>query len=802
MKKILIMMVSLLGVISSWSQTISVTDITTLQPIPGVIISSGDKSIVTNISGEADITPFKDSKAIVFSHLNYVSANYTYQQLADAGFKVSLAESSVSLNQVVVSANRFEETARDVVQQVHLIRSPDLAYMNQPSMADVMQNSGNVLVQKSQLGGGSPIIRGFETNKVLMVVDGVRMNNAIYRGGHLQNIITLDNTIMDKIEIVFGPGSVMYGSDALGGVMHFYTKNPLLSDGNGTLIKANAFTRYATASTEKTGHFDFSIGTGKFGSLTSFTYSQFGDLMQGYNRNPLYGDWGLRTFYAERVDGKDSMFANRNWHLQAGSGYSQYDLLQKFLIKQNEKVSHVINLQYSTSSNINRYDRLTQMSGGLPRYAEWYYGPQERLFASYSLNLKNDHGFYDQAHIVAGFQMIEESRHDRRFNKNLLNHRTENLNIFTLNADFAKKAGKHELRYGLDGWYNTVASSAYVEDIVADTTGVLDTRYPDGGSTMSSFAAYLSHSFEISEKFILSDGIRVNNVTLNSTFNDTTFFPFPFNSVTQNNTAINGNLGVIYMPNKAWRFSLAGSTGFRAPNVDDMSKVFESVPGSVTVPNPNLKPEYTYNGDLGISHTFNDRATLGGTAFYTLLTNAITTQNGTFNGQDSVVYDGQLSQVKTSVNAAEAYIYGFNLFFKADVTNYFSINSSVNYTYGRIRTDSTDYPLDHIPPVFGKTSFNLKVNKFRGEFFVLYNGAKKPKDYNLLGEDNQSYSADPVNGYMPAWATLNIRAAYQFNKYFQLQMSLENITDQYYRVFASNISAPGRNFMVTLRGTF
>lgn len=803
MKKILIMIaIGILLPVLSWSQTIKIIDQTTSQPLVGVILKADGKSAVTNLNGEADITSLKGSKAIEISHLNYTSKVYSFDELTNLQFTVRLTETSLSLNQIIVSANRYEESAKDVAQPVDVIRSSDMAYMNQPTTAEVIQNSGNVLVQKSQLGGGSPIIRGFETNKVLMVVDGVRMNNAIYRGGHIQNIITVDNNMLDKIEIVYGPGSVMYGSDALGGVMHFYSKNPILSDNGGVKVKANAFTRYSSASNEKTGHFDFSIGTAKFGSLTSFTYSSFGDLRQGYNRNSLYGDWGLRTFYAARVEGKDSMFTNQSWNLQVGSGYSQYDITQKFLFKQSDKVSHVLNFQYSTSSDLNRYDRLTQLSGGLPKYAEYFYGPQKRLFGSYTLNLTNDHGFYDNGRIIVGFQQIEESRNDRKFNKNFLNNRTENLNIFTFNADFAKKMGKHELRYGIDGWYNQVNSTAYSKNIVVDTIGKLDTRYPDGGSTMSSIAAYISHSFEISEKWILQDGIRVSDVMLSSKFIDTTYFPFPFNSVSQNNTAINGNIGLIFMPTDSWRFSVLGSTGFRVPNVDDMSKVFESTAGNIVVPNPDLKPEYTYNGDFGISKTFNNKATFGGTAFYTLLTNAITSQPGKFNGADSIMYEGQMSQVISSQNTDQAYIYGFNVYLKADVTEYFSITSTLNYTYGRIKTDTTDYPLDHVAPIFGKTSMNLRLKKFRGELYVMYSGAKKPNDYNLNGEDNQSNSIDPVHGYMPAWATINIRAAYQFTPNIQLQMSLENIGDTYYRVFSSNISAPGRNLIVTLRGNF
>ena len=786
------------------AQIVTVVDNTNLQPLSGVVLKSEKPlmSVVTNAKGQADIRGFKGSTLIVVTHVNYLPKAYTYEELSKQEFKIALSEKAYSLDEVIVSASRFEEKAEDVAQPVQVINSKELAQMNQQTTADVMQNTGNVLVQKSQLGGGSPIIRGFETNKVLMVVDGVRMNNAIYRGGHLQNVITVDNTMMDKIEIVYGPGSVVYGSDALGGVMHFYTKNPLLSDTNKVIVKANAFTRYSTAFSEKTGHFDFSIGGQKFGSITSFTYSDFGDLMKGYNAAPVYSDFGKRPFYVERVNGKDSAFVNPNPHLQKQSGYSQYDFFQKFMFKQSDKINHIVNLQYSTSSNINRYDRLTQTAGGNPRFAEWYYGPQIRMFGSYTLNLTNDKGFYDNARVIVAYQNIEESRNDRRFQKDELNHRKEQLDIITFNADFAKKLDLHEIRYGLDGWYNKVNSTAYQENIVTGSTVALDTRYPDGGSNMQSVAAYFGHSYEKSKKFIINDGVRVSNIGLSSQFNDTLFFPFPFNSVKQNNLAVNGNLGFIFMPDSGWRFTLLGSTGFRAPNVDDMSKVFESAPGSVVVPNPNLKPEYTYNADFGISKSFNEKVTLGATAYYTLLNNAITTQVGTFDGQDSILYDGQMSRVTMSQNTNQAYICGFNVYLKADVTEKFSITSTINYTYGRIKTDTTYYPLDHIAPVFGKTSFVLKLNKFRGEFFVLYNGAKRSVDYNLLGEDNQAYSADPINGYMPAWMTLNLRAAYQFNKYIQLQLALENMLDQNYRVYSSNISAPGRNFVVTLRGNF
>jgi hemoglobin/transferrin/lactoferrin receptor protein len=291
-------------------------------------------------------------------------------------------------------------------------------------------------------------------------------------------------------------------------------------------------------------------------------------------------------------------------------------------------------------------------------------------------------------------------------------------------------------------------------------------------------------------------------VNLSAKFNDATFFPFPVNSIEQKNLALNGNLGLIYRPTKEWKLSVLASSGFRAPNVDDLSKVFESVPGSVIVPNPNLKPEYTYNLDLSASRMWNDKISISATGFYTWYQNAITTKTSSFNGQDSLIYSGQLSQVISSVNASEAYLYGANFSLSAQITTGLRFTHTTNFTFGRITTGKEEIPLDHIAPTFGKTSVMYQKEKLKTEFFVLYNAAKKTKDYNPYGEDNQAFSADPINGYMPAWLTLNARLGYQIGKSIQLMGAVENIADINYRVFASNISASGRSFSLTLRGMF
>lgn len=784
------------------AQTITIIDQNSLQPIENVeVFRQGENSSLarSNSNGIIELKGLTEDQALVFVHPMYMNKVISLMELKVQNYQLKMLENINSIDEIVVSASKFSEKKKDVSQKIQVMRASEIQNMNQSSTADVITNSGNVFVQKSQLGGGSPIIRGFETNKVLMVIDGIRMNNAIYRGGHVQNIITLDNSILDRVEIVFGPGSVVYGSDALGGVMSFSTKNPLLSSDGKLKVKAGAFTRYMSAVSGFSGHADISVGGKKFGSLTSFTYSNYNDLRQGANREPSVGNFGARPWYVDRVNGKDSVFVNADTNLQVGSGYSQYDILQKLLFQQNEKVRHIVNLQYSTSSNIDRYDRLTQVSGGKPKFAEWYYGPQERLLASYTLQLTGANKIYDNARFILGYQQIEESRMDRRLNNPILNNRYENLDILSANFDMAKKIGKQELRYGLEGWYNKVNSTAFTKNIETSEEGPLDTRYASGGSTMSSIAVYLTHTWEISEKLILNDGLRFSNVGLNAKFTDTTFFNFPFKEANQNNNALTGNIGLIYMPNEGSRITALISTGFRAPNVDDLSKVFESSAGTVIVPNNDLKPEYTYNGEVGISQTFNKWLTIQATGYYTLYRDALSVQNYSFNGNDSLYYNGTMSKVVAVQNASKAYLYGLELALNGKLNEHVSVYSTYNYTHARIVTDSTAIPLDHIPPAYGKFGFKIIDKKVQAEFFVNYSAWKRIKDYNPFGEDNQAFALPEG---MPSWYTINVRVGYQFNKYVGLQVACENILDQNYRQFASNISAPGRNLIVTLRGTF
>ena len=196
-------------------QIIHFYDESTWQPIAGVEVSFNNQNLVSDQKGNILVSDLFSSTMLSIYHPDFESIIVSYSLIMEKKHKIGLKSNANTFDETVISASKVEEKKKDVAQKIQVLKSSELQFQNQSSMADVMSNSGNVFVQKSQQGGGSPIIRGFETNKVLMVVDGIRMNNAIYRGGHVQNIITLDNSMMDRVEVVFGPGSVVYGSDAI-----------------------------------------------------------------------------------------------------------------------------------------------------------------------------------------------------------------------------------------------------------------------------------------------------------------------------------------------------------------------------------------------------------------------------------------------------------------------------------------------------------------------------------------------------------------------------------------------------------
>ena len=720
-------------------------------------------------------------------------AGVLFSQVALAQRPTADSSNTFGLNEVVVSANRVQERKADIPQQIDVLTARQIRLQNPATTADALLNTGWVFVQKSQLGGGSPVLRGFEANKVLLVVDGVRLNNAIYRAGHLQNILSIDANSLERVEILNGAGAVPYGSDALGGVISLITKSPRLADSAGLRVHSSHLLRYATAAREKTAHTDFSLGWRRWATFSSLTATDFGDLRKGRNGSDKYPGFGEVRTYVERQNGRDVVVPNPEPDRQKFTGYQQLDAVQKVLFQPRTGQRHLLNLQYSTTSNIPRFDRLQTYRNGALRYAEWEYGPQKRFLGSYQLELTRNAGWFDQLRLTPAVQAVQESRLVRDFGKDIRQENTERVRVLSANLDLLKAIGRHELRYGAELTHNTVHSIGEGVNVATGATAPLATRYPNG-STYATTGVYAAHRWEITEALILSDGLRYSRVRVAAAF-DPRFFPAELARVAQQSGSLDGNVGLVGLLPAGLRLSALVATGFRAPNIDDLNKTFEQTNGTLIIPNANLAPERVVNYEAEISQTIPNRLLVSLTGFYTNLRDALVVRPfATADGRSTVSYNGQTFNTVATVNTGRARVRGLSARTQLLLPAHLRLDGTLTYTQGRDLT--ADVPLDHISPLFGRAALTYQHRKFLAEGSVLFNGRKGVSEYSPTGEDNLP-QATPDGA--PGWSTLNLRTSLQCTRGLAVQAGLENILDTSYRVFASGISAPGRNLFISVR---
>ena len=707
--------------------------------------------------------------------------------------------SSIKLDEILVSPLKHVQSKRKIAQQVESISKKEIEFLNNPNTADLLANTGKLTIQKSQQGGGSPVIRGFEASRILLLVDGIRMNNLIYRAGHLQNIITVDKYMLEKVDVLFGPSSTIYGSDALGGAIYLQTKEAkLFSENKKKKISGNFLSNYSTVNEGKSVHFDLNYGSKRWASLSSASYNEFGDLKMGRKRNGTNDFFGERPFYVETINGIDQQVANDNKYLQKFSGYKQYDVMQKVVFQQNASSKHSLNLQYSTTSDIPRYDRLTDLiSDGSLRSAEWRYGPQKRFLSIYKFSKENIFS-NTLMNINLSYQNVEESRINRNFGNPSQRSRIEKVNVFAFTSDFNTKIGKGNLVYGIDVYHDQLNSSAFQKNILTGAETTLDTRYPDGDNATTRSEGFLSYSSEFNAELSYSVSARAGYTSLKSKI-DTNTLNLPFTSVEQNNFTYSGAIGLVNNPFKNLKIAFNLASAFRVPNIDDLSKIFESAPGTLIVPNENIKPEKSVTADLSITLWEGNRFQFENVFFITKLYDPIQTSTYTFNGQSTIDFEGENSVIFANQNQGIAHLAGFSSVLKATIIKSLVFVGTFNFTQGTSHTNNGTVPLDHIAPMNGKVGINYESKGINIECYMLYNGRKDLQDYSPSGEDNLQYAAP---GGIPSWQTYNLKGAFSIFKNATIFSGVENIFDIQYRTFASGINAAGRNIYLGAKYKF
>ncbi|WP_405563218.1 TonB-dependent receptor domain-containing protein [Polaribacter sp. Asnod6-C07] len=829
MKQLYIFVIFLCISSISFGQKVKIFDKETGKVVKNVNVFNSENtvSLTTDNNGFTDISSIEENEVIFFSHLSYAVFKIKKSKLRLHNFIVNLTKESEELDEVIISSFKKEEKAKRIAEQIAVLSTKDIQKISPQTSADLLATIPGIKVQKTQFGGGSPVIRGMESNRVLLVVDGVRMNNAIYRKGHLQNSITLSPNLLDKTEVVFGPSSVMYGSDALGGVIHYYTKTPKLSE--ETKVNSQLFSRYSSVNQEITTNVSAEVSFSNWASFTSVSYSDFGNLKAGTNRNHGFEDWGKVFYYSENVNGNysENPTLNTDPNRLKNTGYNQTDVLQKFFVPLSKNTDLKVNLQYSTSSDIQRFDRLNELTDATDvsslKFAEWYYGPQDRLLISSQLLINPNKNWLESGSITTAYQNIKESRIQRKFGSLERSYREETVNVFSVNGDFSVPIDVDKTRifsYGFEVAHNDLESNSYgktLNIVDGEINGFSDdfkvqSRYPDGGSSYLSSALYVGYRQDVNSKSTLNSGIRFTNTHLKARWIDETFLDLPTTTVSANNSAITATLGYAYKPNRNWQLNGVLSSGFRSPNIDDMGRVREKS-GNVTVPNFDVRPEFAYSSEFSVQKYFNDRKfRFGANIYYTLLDNYIQ-RDYVLNDDGSikqVEFDGEFGNAVNNQNKGNAYILGYTVNYLGKISNQIKTSGFITYTKGR--TYDTEEPMSSIPPLFGQFELNYKKDKIALGAEFRFNSKKDIEDFNFTeGIDNHDLTpivdANAINDEdiyygTPSWMTFGLNGSYDVNNNISVQARLDNLFDEHYIEFASGVSSPGRNLSISFMANF
>ncbi len=788
----------------------TVSDAVTGDPVPFVTVYNQDrsKSKVCDSEGKVSLTDFKSTDQIIFRSMGYEVFTSSLSEIQASGYSISLQPSSRQMKTIVVSASKFKQRKKDIPQKIIAYDREEVIKNNPQTSADLLAQTGQVFVQKSQQGGGSPLIRGFSTNRLLITVDGVRMNNAIFRGGNLQNVISIDPLAIDRTEVILGPGSVVYGSDAIGGVMNFYTQQASYAQDSLTL-NGNALVRYATANQEKTVHAGINLVTRRFTSTTSITANFYEDLRMGSDGPDEY----LRPVFTDRTANQDFIARNENPLKQVPSGFDQISLLQKFGYRASDRWDLTLGTIYSATSEFDRYDALARFRESVnpngqpylePRQAEWYYDPQIWFMTYLKATHKSDGNWYDRAIFTHAFQLFQEGRNIRDFQQPQLFQNDEQVEAISSAVDFERYDNKgNTLFYGAEFIHNRVGSQGSMFNIETGATVPATSRYPDD-AVWESLAVYANYQWKLRSDLTLQSGLRYNFIWIDAVFDDI-LFNLPFDEAHLDTGALTGALGGTYRPGDRWEFRLNLSTAFRAPNIDDIGKIFEPSPGSVIVPNRDLKSEYAYTAEIGAIYRPKTGVQFQVAGYYTFLDNVLVARDYQLAGRSFLSYQGTTSQVQAIQNEESARVYGLELGAEVKLSDDFRLVGHYTTIDGeQMEEDGDRVAVRHVAPDFGDLHIIYEHGDLFLDAFWVFNGQL---DFEDLAPSQQSrpwlYAQNEAGDpFSPRWYTLNLRTGYQVSTAVRAVATLENITDQRYRTYSSGIAAPGRNLILALNYLF
>ena len=656
------------------------------------------------------------------------------------------------LDTVQVTATKRPESTLQIPAATTIVGGARLRETAPQTPMDALHGEVGTFVQQTTPGQGVVIVRGLKGSEVLHLVDGFRLNNAIFRNAPNQYIALVDGQSLDRIEVVRGPSSTLYGGDAMGGVVQMLTPE-LDFDGEAWSWNGRLRAIAASADDALTGRAEVKGGREGMAFALGLTSQEVNDVRSGDGRTRPFTGFTQRS-----VDFK--------WQADVAAGHEL-----------------MFSLQYSQQPRTPRHDALVPGFGQTaPENAVFFFEPQERRFAQLRWRIDNPNALFDNGELRLGRQIVVDDRRTRATGTPNLEHEGNRDTTTGISGQFGKDVGsRHHLSYGFEFYRDDVESSKTRVNINTGAFSVRAPRFPDG-SRMDGMAVYVADDWR-RDRLDLNYGLRYSRFDIEIPAVGAT----PGVKLTPDD--LTGNVGMAYELSEDVRLVANLGRGFRAPNIFDLG-VFGPRPGNrYSTPNPNLKPEYVTSFDAGVK--------FGGERF----SGELIAFRSSYRDKITSVLTGNRVGAALEVqnrNVAELDLWGVEAGARYRMPSPdLELYATATFTRGEEDTAAGAMPADRIPPLFGKLGARWQVREKVGlEAYGLY----------ATGQDRLS-SRDLIDPRInpngtAGWATLNARVAWRASDRLDLSLRIENLGDKSYREHGSGLDEPGRNFILTADSSF
>ena len=661
--------------------------------------------------------------------------------LAAVALSAAAHSDQAAIDEIHVTATRRPATVAGISTALTLIDKD--AVRMQKLVTDALANEVGVFLQQTTPGQGAVIIRGLKGSSILHLVDGIRLNNAIFRSSPTQYLALVPPAAVERIEVLRGSPTSLYGSDAVGGVVQLVTRVPNFTS-DATEVRGGVIVSLDTAELEQSIRANLDVGSTAFASSLSAGYLKTGD---------------RRTGSGDRI---------------GPSGYSAKSARFFLSASPRDGRTWLLDLHYLEQPETPRVDELVAGFGQTePSSSEFSFAPNQRLFA---------HGAYSHGdgwlgldwQLDLAWQRIDDDRVTRNYQATQRRHESNRSDLLAMTASVTRQTARGSWIVGSEFYYDKVHSSRTEEDLNSGQRQSLAPRFPDQ-STVRQAAIFGNIAHRLNDRHLLNGGVRLTSVAVS--LPSSPLLPgadIDINDVT-------GDLGWIFDLTGSWQMIANIGRGFRAPNIFDLGTLGERPGNRFNIPNPDLGSEGVSNFDIGVGYE-SDRLRFDLSLYWLDYEDKITsvlTGDVTPDGRDIV----------QSTNAASVTIRGAEAGAHIGLTDSLTARVVANYTWGEQDTlGLAAEPADRIPPLSGSVSMNYdRGRQLSFDAWLRFAGSQD----RLSARDIRDVRIDPRG--TGGWGILGASAHWTDGAAVQVTAGIDNILDKQYRSHGSGIDAPGRN---------